>query len=89
MQTIQTGEYTFRSLLWAVCSYLQEFKGKPSVSEVNFKRWLKVCNIHPDQYGLYWQSDFERLKDMIHRQSQNQRLSDIEKYYRSLDHADE
>ena len=77
MITIETSTYTQLELYWAIAAYRKQLVAK-SFSDRTFRLWRQKLKIVPDDTGLYWESDLERLKDATRRVSQGQTLDQIQ-----------
>ncbi len=77
-----TNRYTRKELYWELCRYRRELVGEP-MSDRTFRHWRQILKIVPDEQGLYWREDLERLKEAIRRISQGQTLEQIAQIIRS------
>ncbi len=57
------------------------------MTDRTFRYWRRKLDIVPDELGLYWQSDLERLKDAVRRLSQGQSLDQIAQTQKENTHA--
>lgn len=85
-ETLDASRYTRLELYWELCRYRSQLTGEP-ISDRTFRLWRQRLGIVPDQSGLYWQSDLQRLKETVRRLSQGQTLNQIVQLFKERDHA--